>query len=208
MAGTTTNYAWDYPTSTDYVKDGATAIQTLATDIDTTLWTALGAAYPGLRLIKKQTIGSAVASVSVTSAFSTTYDAYKVIIAGGVASSTTCDLHLSLTGQATNYYSAYSYVQYNSAVVAAVINNNTTGAFTNAGSGTTNGLSMNCDIINPFLTAPTSFMAFSPQMNAGRASLANSGLNTGATSATGLTIATSTGTITGGTIYVYGYGKS
>jgi hypothetical protein len=35
MAGTTTNNGWDYPTSTDYVKDGATAIQTLATDIDT-----------------------------------------------------------------------------------------------------------------------------------------------------------------------------
>ena len=24
MAGTTTNYAWTYPTSTDLVKDGAT----------------------------------------------------------------------------------------------------------------------------------------------------------------------------------------
>jgi hypothetical protein len=35
MAGTTTNNGWDYPTSTDYVKDGATAIETLATDIDT-----------------------------------------------------------------------------------------------------------------------------------------------------------------------------
>ena len=35
MSGTTTNNAWTYPTSTDYVKDGATAIQTLATGIDT-----------------------------------------------------------------------------------------------------------------------------------------------------------------------------
>jgi hypothetical protein len=35
MAGVTTNNGWDYPSSTDYVKDGATAIQTLATDIDT-----------------------------------------------------------------------------------------------------------------------------------------------------------------------------
>jgi len=35
MAGTTTNNGWTYPTSTDYVKDGATAIQTLATGIDT-----------------------------------------------------------------------------------------------------------------------------------------------------------------------------
>ena len=35
MAGTTTNNGWTYPTNTDYVKDGATAIQTLATGIDT-----------------------------------------------------------------------------------------------------------------------------------------------------------------------------
>lgn len=38
MAGTTTNYAWTYPTSTDLVKDGATAIQTLATAQDTSLY--------------------------------------------------------------------------------------------------------------------------------------------------------------------------
>ena len=37
MAGTTTNYALDYPTSTDLVRNGATAIQTLATDVDTLL---------------------------------------------------------------------------------------------------------------------------------------------------------------------------
>ena len=41
MAGTTTNNGWDYPTSTDYVKDGALAIQTLATDIDTSTGTGL-----------------------------------------------------------------------------------------------------------------------------------------------------------------------
>lgn len=37
MAGTTTNFGWTYPTNTDYVKDGATAMQTIATSIDTSL---------------------------------------------------------------------------------------------------------------------------------------------------------------------------
>jgi hypothetical protein len=37
MAGVTTFNGWDYPTSTDYVKDGATAMQTLAQDIDTSV---------------------------------------------------------------------------------------------------------------------------------------------------------------------------
>lgn len=41
MSGTTTNFGWTYPTSTDYVKDGATAIQTLATGIDTSMFTPL-----------------------------------------------------------------------------------------------------------------------------------------------------------------------
>jgi len=204
---TTTNYSWDTPDNTDYVKDGALAIRTLGSSVDTTLYTALGGAYPGLRLVKKQTIGTAVSSVVVTGAFSATYDAYKIIITGGVASSTTCDLNLSLQGDTTNYYNAYSYVQYNSATVAAIINNGGA-AFTNAGSGTTNGLSLNVDLINPFLAKPTSFMAFSPQMNSGRASVANSGVNTNATSIPDLGIQVASGTITGGTIYVYGYGKS
>lgn len=38
MAGTTTNFGFDYPTSTDYVYLGAQAIEDLATEIDTDLW--------------------------------------------------------------------------------------------------------------------------------------------------------------------------
>lgn len=34
MAGTTSNYGWSYPTSTDLVRNGASAIQTLASSID------------------------------------------------------------------------------------------------------------------------------------------------------------------------------
>ena len=41
MAGTTTNNGWTYPTSTDLVTNGATAIQTLATGIDTSVGTGL-----------------------------------------------------------------------------------------------------------------------------------------------------------------------
>lgn len=56
MAGTTTNNGWTYPTSTDYVKDGATAIQTLATGIDTSTgnglkaWTAYTPTLTGITL--------------------------------------------------------------------------------------------------------------------------------------------------------------
>ena len=38
MATTTPNYGWPVPTSTDYVKDGATAIEALGDAIDATLY--------------------------------------------------------------------------------------------------------------------------------------------------------------------------
>ena len=37
MATTTPNFGWSVPTSTDYVKDGATAIETLGDSIDSTV---------------------------------------------------------------------------------------------------------------------------------------------------------------------------
>jgi hypothetical protein len=42
MATTTTNFGWDVPTSTDLVKDGATAIAELGQDIDTSMIDLLG----------------------------------------------------------------------------------------------------------------------------------------------------------------------
>ena len=41
MATTTTNNGWDIPQSSDYVKDGATAIANLGQDIDTSVGTGL-----------------------------------------------------------------------------------------------------------------------------------------------------------------------
>ena len=204
MATTTPNYGWDVPTSTDYVKDGATAIETLGDDIDATLWTALGGAYPGLRLIKKQTIGSAVSTVAVTSAFSATYDNYRIVISGGTASASDA-ISFTFTGTATQYYSVFSYSTYTPATASAVTQNNTA-SFNYLGFANTTGLSMNLDVFNPFATKYT-------QVNGGCAGESyagqTSGINKTSTSHTGFTISHSGGgTFTGGTIYVYGYGAS
>ena len=203
MATTTPNYGWDVPTSTDYVKDGATAIETLGDDIDATLWTALGGTYPGLRLIKKQTIGSAVASVAVTDAYSATYDAYKIIITGGV-SSATCDLRIINTGSTASYAYGIVYVAYSTGNVTGAASNSAANiAF--AGNATTSTIRMNLDVLNPFLAKNTMFYG---------AGLSNTlygaagGYHALDTSYTGFTITPSTGTLTGGTIYVYGYGAS
>lgn len=73
MAGTTTNYAIDYPTSTDLVRNGATAMQTLATDVDTLLadtYLAVGAedtVAPGTPSTTTSTTFIAVAGNSANS---------------------------------------------------------------------------------------------------------------------------------------------
>jgi hypothetical protein len=78
--GTTTNNGWTYPESTDLVKDGATAIQTLADDIDTTLG-VYSPATPGLVQIGSTVTFSGVASVSLPNdTFTTTYDNYLILI--------------------------------------------------------------------------------------------------------------------------------
>jgi hypothetical protein len=74
--GTTTNNGWTYPESTDLVKDGATAIQTLADDIDTTLG-VYAPSTSALTLINTTTF-TAVASQSINDVFSATYDNYFI----------------------------------------------------------------------------------------------------------------------------------
>jgi hypothetical protein len=204
MAGQTTNYLFDYPTSTDYVKDGATAIQTLATDVDTTLFTALGGTYPGLRLIKKQTIGSAVSSVNVTSAFSATYTNYKIIVSGG-ASSQAAFLSLRIGNPGSNFYGA--------AIVAGFTSGAPTSSGTNnqanwnlVGGASTTGFHMNAELHSPFLTTFTSCQSSYFDSNANTGTF--TGMLNNQLSYTDFTITPSVGTLTGGTIYVYGYGIS
>ena len=76
---TTTNYGWTTPDDTSLVKDGASAIRTLGSAIDTSLNTALGTKKAGLVLLNTTSF-SAVASQSINNVFSSTYDSYRIII--------------------------------------------------------------------------------------------------------------------------------
>jgi hypothetical protein len=205
MATTTPNYGWDVPTSTDYVKDGATAIETLGDDIDATLWTALGGAYPGLRLVKKQAIGTGVTTVAVSNAFSATYDFYKIVITDTVGS-TNNEVIFQLTGATTNYASCVIFGSYSggSATVAAY----PTTSWGAAGYFSTGGGSMNVEIGDPFKAKNTSYRSLSSVMNSAGSTISANGIHTLSTSYSGFTLTTTAGTITGGNIYVYGYGIS
>jgi hypothetical protein len=92
---TTTNYGWTTPDDTALVKDGASAIRTLGSSIDTSLNTALGTKKAGLVLLNTTTF-SGVASQSVNDVFSSTYDNYVIFISDLIASTGTPNIYIRL----------------------------------------------------------------------------------------------------------------
>lgn len=201
---TTTNYGWTTPNDTDLVKNGASAIRTTANAIDSTLGTALNnKLHAGLVLVKTQTIGTGVSSVTVTNAFSATYDAYKIVITGGTASSNTA-LCLRLGGITSGYYTGTMGVNTAGSLVSG-FNNGTLGHFNNAGFASGATLGMNFDIVNPYLAKTK--LASNSYFDVPTGNLYTITHYATVGSVTDFMILPGAGTLTGGTIAVYGYAK-
>jgi len=157
----------------------------------------------GLQLITAQTIGTAVGTVTVSNCFSADYEAYKIIISGGVGSSNNTSFSMRLGASATGYSYNLIYTQYNN-TLQADSGSNTTSWF-NVGSIDTTSISMDMELNNPFLAKNSSFSTVITRTGLAGPS---QGLHTVATSFTSFTLVPDTGTITGGTIRVYGYIKA
>ena len=80
MATTTPNYGWDVPTSTDYVKDGATAIETLGDDIDASLFSITSGKNVGMVLLNTTTFTSQT-TVNIDNVFTSQFRNYRVVCA-------------------------------------------------------------------------------------------------------------------------------
>jgi hypothetical protein len=169
-------------------------------------WATPAAATSGLTLIKSQVIGTGVSSIAVTSAFSSTYDNYKIMISGGTSSANN-SLYLQLGSTVTGYYAGYTRVNYSTGAASLTNDNNGT-SFTRIGSSNTNGMHSNFDILSPNL-AKNTFIggAFVDPATASSAG-AIAGFLNDTTAYTGFTILMNTGNLTGGTIRVYGYQNS
>jgi hypothetical protein len=161
-------------------------------------------ANSGLVYIKQQTVGSAVSSVAVSSAFSTDYDNYKIIWSGGTQSADT-NLMLKLGTTASGYYGAYVYATYAGGGPLVAGDNNAT-QFTFAGGGASNSAGLNVDILNPFSSFRTRMSAFNIVYSTICGTY--SGVLADTTSYTAFTLQPSSGTLTGGVVYVYGYRKA
>lgn len=148
------------------------------------------------------TIGNAVSSVTVSGAFSSLYDAYKIIITGG-ASSSDCVFFLQLGSTTTGYYTVFNYANFATLTTARSDGNSNGQNFQYMGSGTANNLSASIEIQAPFLTKRTTVQG---SANNGNSYAGTSfGVLDNTTSYTGFSILPNTGTLTGGSIRVYGY---
>ena len=102
MATVTPNYSWPVPTSTDLVKNGATAIEALGDAIDATVFGLPSGSFTKINT----TTFTTVASQSFNSVFSSTYQNYRIIF--NVVGSTATDLRLKMrvggTDNSASYY--------------------------------------------------------------------------------------------------------
>jgi hypothetical protein len=167
-------------------------------------WATPAAASSGLTLVKAQTIGSAVSSVTVTSAFSATYDNYLITVAGGAGSGNN-NLRLTLGATATGYYWSGVYMGWNSTVNGFGSSN---GAYFTVGYGSANAESSYCNIQSPNLAKRTVFSASMIQPDTSGVQANYNGYLNDSTQYTDFTLTLDTGTVTGGVIRVYGYQNS
>ena len=160
-------------------------------------------ANSGLVFIKQQTIGSGVSSVTVSSAFDSTYENYKIIVSGGSASGNFVT-RLTLGSTATGYYYAGAYSTYGGVVTGSAGSNV---GFWITTAHNTNNVVVDVNVFQPNLAKNTSYSTnyFGP--SSGDGAIALQGFLNDTTAYTAFTFTTSSGTYTGGTISVYGFRK-
>ena len=154
----------------------------------------------GLWLVKTQTVGSGVSSVTVTGAFSSDYDNYRIEVSGVVCSTTGVFASIQIGGQTTNYYGSAYYDSYAGSSTGTVRTNN--GSFLYVGTHDSNNMSMSFDIMAPNLAKITNIHG---NYYGGNFSGWFGGTHAVATAYTSITLNAGSGTLTGGTIRVYGY---
>lgn len=159
----------------------------------------------GLQLVKTQAIGTGVTSVTVTDAFSATYDNYKIVVTGGAPSESHL-LSLQVGSAVSGYYYNFIYGTYSSAGLTAAGSNGA--SYLYGGTGfTSTGVFFDVNVGSPFLTKKTTFNNFFTDVSTtGSPGISNGFLND-TTSYSTFTITCNVGTMNGSTIAVYGYAK-
>jgi len=168
-------------------------------------------ATPALVHINTTTIGTSVSSIAVDNVFSSVYKNYRIVFNTDGATNTnntTVSLRLRASGtpnSGSNYSSRGSSTT-SSALESLILTSQTSWVFHNLTSGNTQESHSYIEMFKPFTTAFTHawFNQFRNTAGSYQSSQFFS-LHTVATSYDGFEINITTGSITGGTISVYGY---
>ena len=170
-----------------------------------TSWITWGTApdVAGLTLISSTTIGTTVSSVTVSNAFSATYDNYLITVDGGVAS-TSNNINLTLGATVTGYYYNSQYQQYSGAGITGE-NAQNAASWLRVVRGSTNSLNGIITLLDPFASKNThGFWQVAESTTAGLNGMGR-GYLADTTSYTAFTLTCESGTFTGGTVRVYGF---
>jgi len=86
MAGTTTNFAIPYPTATDYVTDGATAMKSLADQVDAAMFTGSSSGNllinGAMQVTQRKSVGTAVTGITTSGIYTADRHYFDVVTAG------------------------------------------------------------------------------------------------------------------------------
>ena len=153
----------------------------------------------GMWLVKADAIGAGVGSFTVTNAFSSNYDAYRIVLSGYTNSASDIGITCQLNGATGATYAYWlNYWQYGAAAGQASATNNTSWII---GWSNTNGGNLVLDIVNPNKASYTNFTATNSTPNY---FMNQGGVEKSNTQFTGFTLSCSVA-FTGGTCRVYGY---
>jgi len=146
------------------------------------------------------TVGTGNTSVTINNAWSSLYQNYLVIMRYVVSSAANPALYVTLGGTATGYYGVTAYWAYDASGDGTAKRNN--GTEWNWGYFGANNFSAAWSVMNPNVANRTAYTGgFAGDLYNGT----TSGMLANNTQYTAITFAPSTGSITGGTIRVYGY---
>jgi hypothetical protein len=163
----------------------------------------------GLVYVTSATVGASVSSVTITNAFSSTYDNYYVTYTGGTlagAAAMSCQLGpSSVTGYNTAYYSAIPSATLSSTLNYLLTNNGA--SFTNVGMGDTSLATFEITLFGPnkalYTTAKVSWLDSRDNFAWGQ----GGGVHRTAAAFTNIQISAGTN-LQNGTVTVYGYRKA
>ena len=185
------------------------AVKTFTSEVLTSADTNTYLANSGLVYVKSQTIGTGVSSVTVSDAFSATYDSYQIVIEGTTnATAGAAMLFRCVTSggadNASNWRGNTFYIQ--SGVAGGLTNDNySSNASGQCGGFSTSAGSLAFLVQSPFASTRTQLAFTMADNNYWRTSAS---VLDNATSYTGFKLLANAGTFTGGTITVYGFRKA